>query len=206
MTAYTTFIKHAEKVTKSASNARPILKGVCHNVDGSVVVTDSHRLYVLDNGFKTDEQTVIAPKTGDKIDGNYPDTSRLQPYEDDAVVTLEIDVANALIAVKSMFTAHKAINKHNRHLTIEFVQLGDGLPYLRVGNSDSEFNAEYRLSSEQADKLETTSVQPQYLTDALALFKDSGEVKATIRLYGPMRPITIKNNDVTALLLPVRTF
>ena len=206
MTSYTTFIKHAEKVTKSASSGRPILKGVCHNVEGSVVVTDSHRLYILENGFKTDVQTVIDPKTGATIDGNYPDTRRLLPYEDDAIVTLEIDVASALAAVKAMFAGHKALNEHSRHITIEFAKGFDARPYLRVGDVDSEFNANYRLSTEETLELEKTSVQPQYLIDALSLFKDSGEATATLRLYGPARPITIKNHDVTALMLPVRTF
>lgn len=206
MTSYATFIKHAEKVTKSASSALPILKGVCHNVDGSVVVTDARRLYVLTDGYKTDEQTVIDTKTGATIDGNYPDTNRLQPYEDDAIVTLEIDVAKALQAVKAMFVAHKAINEQSRHVTIEFTSGIDGYPSISVGDIDAEFNARYLLARNQTDKIESTYVQAQYLQDALSLFKDSGEATATIRLYGPARPVTIKNTVVTALLLPVLTY
>ena len=206
MTSYTTFMKHAEKVTKAASSGRPILKGVCHSADGSVVVTDSHRLYILENGYKTDVQTVIDPKTGTTIDGNYPDTSLLLPYEDDALVTLEIDVANALAAVKAMYAGHKALNNHKRHITLEISQGIDECAYLKVGGIDSPFNAQYLISAGKVDKLESTFVQPQYLIDALSLFKDSGEPTATLRLYGPVRPITIKNSDVTALMLPVRTF
>ena len=206
MTSYTTFMKHAEKVTKSASSGRPILKGVCHNVDGSVVVTDTHRLYILENGFKTDTQTVVDPKTGATIDGNYPDTNRLLPYEDDAIVTLEIDVTNALAAVKAMFAGHKALNAYNRHIVLEISRDDKGIPYLRVGSDDMPFNADYRISNNVTVDFDAISVQPQYLIDALTLFKDSGEATATLRLYGPVRPFTIKNNDITALIMPVRTF
>lgn len=206
MTSYTTFIKHAEKVTKSASRSRPILKGVCHDVDGSVVATDSHRLYKLENGFKTDEKTVIEPKTGATIDGNYPDINRLIPEDDDAKVMLTIDVDKTLAAVKALFAAHKKINAQNGHITLAFAQaLEEGDYYITAGDDKTDFNGVYRLQgSGEIDN--EVHIQAQYLQDALALLKDSGEPKATVRLYGSMRPLTIKNSDVTALILPVRTF
>lgn len=214
MTAYTVFMKHAEKVTKSATASRPILKGVCHDVDGSVVATDSHRLYKLENGFKTDEKTVIEPKTGATIDGNYPDVSRLLPGDEYAKATLTIDVDKTLAAVKSLFAAHKKINEPKSHITLAFGYDSDAHAYLRVDereyskshNCDVRFYGSYRLTTDTIrNEFETVHVQAQFLQDALTLFKDAGEPSATIRLYGAMRPLTIKNSDVTALISPVRT-
>ena len=87
---YITFMKHAELVTRKASDARPILKGVYHAEDGSAVVTDSHRLYLARNVQERKDNSVINPKTGETIDGTYPNIERVLPTDDPiAVIHLE---------------------------------------------------------------------------------------------------------------------
>mgnify|MGYP000975234027 CR=1 FL=1 len=203
MTSYATFVKHAEKITKSASTSRPILKGIHHAENSNVYVTDSHRLYVLENGFKTDDPFTQNPKTGEHIEGNYPDCSRLLPYDDDAVVTLNIDVKQAHEAVKILATAEKKINDGRKQSLVKF-STGTDSYCVQNGTMDGLFSGSYELSAYEGDGLPDIYVNAQYLSEALALLADSGEPNATIRLYSPVRPLTIKNSDTTALILPVR--
>lgn len=205
MTSYTTFIKHAEKVTKSASKSRPILTGVHHAANGDVVVTDSHRLYYLTGGYTQGEPFTSVIKTGEHLDGNYPDVNRLIPEDGSAIVMLEIDVAKSLVAIKALQAAEKAINYNGKHLTLQ-IAVGTDSYVIKAGDDGSEFTGRYTLAPYDGDGLPNIHVQAQFLTDALTLFKDAGETTVTLRLYGNMRPLTFKSKDVTALLLPVRTY
>lgn len=205
MTSYTTFIKHAEKVTKSASKSRLILTGVHHAANGDVIATDSHRLYYLTGGYTEGEPFTSIIKTGEHLEGNYPDVSRLIPDDDDAKVTLEIDVAKSLAAVKALQSAEKAINYNGKHLTLQ-IAVGTDSYVIKAGEESSEFTGQYTLAPYDGDGLPNIHVQAQFLTDALMLFKDAGETSVTLRLFGNMRPLTFKSKDVTALLLPVRTY
>lgn len=205
MTSYATFVKHAEKVTKSASTSRPILKGVHHAENANIYVTDSHRLYILENGFKTDTPFTNNPKTGELIEGNYPDCSRLLPYDDDAVETLNIDVKQALEAVKVLATAEKKINDGGKYALVKF-SVGTDSYIIQNGTTDGLFNGSYKLSEYEGDGILDIYVNAQYLSEALALLVDSGEPNATLRLYTTNRPLTIKNSDTTVLILPVRKY
>lgn len=203
MTSYNKFIKHAEKVAKLAPNARPILKGIHHAPNGDVYATDTHRLYYLSGGYPEGLDFTLDTKTGAHIEGNYPEVSRLFPYEDDAVVTLNIDVKKAHESVKMLANAEKKINDGGKFSLLTF-SVGTDCYEIKNGSTDGEFNGAYKLSEYEGDGLPDIYINAQYLTEALALLADSGEPTATIRLYSPMRPLTIKNSDTTALILPVR--
>lgn len=206
MTAYNTFIKHAEKVTKSVTNSRPILKGVHHAPNGDVSATDSYRLYYLSGGYPESDGFTLDTKTGVHIEGNYPEVTRLFPYEDDAVVTLTVEnVKKAYEATKTLATAEKKINDGGK-LTILTIGVGVDHYLIKSGSSDTAFYGTYELAPYEGDGLSDIHVNAQYLTEALALFADSGEPSIVIRLYGPARPLTIKNSDTTALILPVRKY
>ena len=204
MTSYSTFVKHAEKVTKKVSKSRPVLGGICHSTDGSLVVTDSYRLYKLHDGYRTDEAFIQDPTTGNKIEGNYPDTSRIIPNIEDAYMSVELNVKELLDATKGMYAAHKAINNDkNQHLTLYFVTDDESFE-LRAGATASKFQATYKVG-EAGKQIQPLNFQPQFLIDALALFKDAGEQTIMLRLFGHMKPFILDSRDVTALILPVRT-
>lgn len=203
MTSYNKFIKHAEKVTKSASDARPVLKGVHHATNGDVYATDSHRLYYLSGGYPEGLDFTLDTKTGAHIEGNYPEVTRLFPYEDDAVVTLSIDVKKTYEAVKTLATAEKKINDGGKFSLLTF-SVGTDCYEIKSGSTDGDFSGSYKIAEYDGDGLPNIYINAQYLTEALALLADSGESSATIRLYSPVRPLTIKNSDTTALILPVR--
>ena len=207
MTSYKIFTKHAEKMLKKVKS-RPVLQGAYHQADGSVVATDSHRLYKLHNGYQTEQPFIQNLTTGNMIDGNYPDTSKLIPEMDDAKCTIQVNVKELLDASKGMLAAHKAINskaKYGYHLLQMMEQ--DNKMVLLAGTESDRFHATYNMSDVPLHGSNVNiAFQAQYLIDALALFKDAGESKINIRFYGNIRPFIIESKDVTALILPVRVY
>ena len=206
MTSYTTFIKHSEKVMKNASASRPVLKGAHHSADGSVYVTDSTRLYKLTGATATNEPYTLDTKTGKHIDGNYPDCERLLPDSDGALLVATItNVADALLYVKSLATIEKK-QSDTKHATFRFTRdQSDNLIIEKLSTNpvSYQFNISSELSGDVTPKI---NIQAQYIVDALALFKDAGEDDITFEYYGDMRPATLKSDDVTILLMPVRTY
>lgn len=202
MTSYATFIKHAEKVTKTATNSRPILKGVYHAENGQVFVTDSYRLYRFNYGYSNGESFTSDIKTGKHIEGNYPDVSRIIP-ENDAQVTLDIDVAKTLVVTKSLQTAAKALSDSKNYTLVQLEHIDDNY-LLTVGKLKNDFISSYKLAPYIGEAVESIAIQSQFLIDALTLFKEAGETSVTLKLYGQYRPITISSSDVTTLIVPVR--
>lgn len=207
MTSYNIFTKHAEKMLKKVKGSRPVLQGAYHQEDGSVVATDSHRLYKLFNGYQTTEPFIQNLTTGNMIDGNYPDTSKLIPDMDDAKATIQLNVKDTLNAAKAMLTAHKAINTQNTgHVVLQIIEQ-DNVWNLIAGTESSPFQASYKLADVPLHGSDVNmAFQGHFLVDALALFKDAGELEINLRYYGNMRPFILESKDVVVLILPVRVY
>jgi len=205
MTSYSTFIKHAEKVAKSASASRPILKGVHHSAEGHLYATDSHRLYKLSNALPTDEPYTLDTKTGDRIDGNYPNCERLLLDSDEALLVATItNIADVLLYAKSLAAIEKK-QSETKHAVFRFTR--DLLDNLVVEKTAAPaVSYQFIIANElSSDVVPSIHLQAQYIVDALALFKDAGANEITFEYYGDMRPATLKSDDVTILLMPVRT-
>lgn len=201
MIGYTTFMKHAEKVTKKVGEARPVLNGVHHAEDGDLIVTDSHRLYLAKEAQSQKDGSVICPKSGASIEGSYPDVSRLIP-DNEPKMKIELDVVEALKASKAL----KACG-----------QLADKVPMFRVevkegneayiGINNLAMSAEYRASYAEISDNHELIFNGQFLIDALEMFKDAGYSKVMLNTHGSMRPFIVKQDDsLMAILLPVRTY
>src|SRR5690625_7114278 len=107
--SYLTFMKHAQKVTKSASNSRPVLKTVYHS-DKHVAVTDSHRLYVATGLYEAEEKTLDA-QTGQEVDnGKHPDVERLIDDSANAEYTCTVPV-NGLYDALTALDIGSRLNK-----------------------------------------------------------------------------------------------
>jgi DNA polymerase III sliding clamp (beta) subunit (PCNA family) len=201
---YVIFMKHAEKITKSASDSRPILKGVYHANDGSLAVTDAHRLYFAKNSQERKDGSVVNPKTGVIIDGTYPDISRIIPEENDAQFNTLINVKEAVKALKALNSCGKVRSK-KVIAKMSFEEKG----VVFLVNTEV-VNAEYRTFNGDLTKSDTdkeVTFDLLYLIDALELFKDAGYEEVTLYSFGRLRPFIIKpNNEVLALILPVRTY
>lgn len=197
---YLKFMKHAEKVSATASKSRPILAGVLHK-DRSLAVTDSHRLYYAVGIAPEGEMSVINPKTGDELaEGKYPDFERLIPLKDDAKAQFIINADFASKATKIIENAEK-INGQNR---VRITAVSNEL----FITSDGEELVASALIGKRVDTNEEEFVMyadAKYVSEAFALLKDSKSESVEFRYYGELRPFTINTDGgVTALILPIR--
>lgn len=203
MIPYVKFMKHAEKVTKAASASRPVLKGVHHAEDGSLAVTDSHRLYVAKNAHTNTAGDIIDPKTGGTIEGNYPDVSRLLPYISDAKYTVKLSVKETSDAFAALLKINQIHDRKNLYVEAEVT---DEASVLFSANNPIA-QAHYKPISTVEGEGEPIVFNTQYFIDAISLFKDAGAEEVTFRYYGAFRPFTLTagpNDELLALLLPIR--
>jgi DNA polymerase III sliding clamp (beta) subunit (PCNA family) len=205
------FLKHAEFLTKNAPDERPVLKGVYHHPNKSLIVTDSHRLYVAKDAHNLEEGSVIVPKTGEKIEGNFPDVHRLIPETDfKGVIHIE-DVKETLDAVKSLLTAGCVVSSREKkpkkeHINIQLCCDDQRNVTLKVKNA--VMKSEYLLNeSQELEPCTTMTFRAEYFAQALALFKEAGYTKIDFQFFGSLRPLVLTSyqDSLKALILPVRT-
>lgn len=197
---YIKVMKHAEKITKKVSATRPILTGVMHSRDSSLTVTDSHRMYHINNMSHGLENVVINPKTGDYIDGNYPETSRLIP-EDDGKLTVNVNISQALEALRAMKIIVKANDKSE---AVRFVT-ENGTLSIDAGDDQTHMEMKYIVGDlDNGHDDISMLVSSTYLYEGLDFLKDVGYEEVIFNFYGNERPFTLVNNDTTVLILPIR--
>lgn len=201
--SYLTFMKHAEVIVKPKRlDSRPVLKGVYHADDGSLIVTDSYRLYKAANAQERKDGAIIHPKTGELIEGNYPDTSRLIT-DNEPQFTASISVVEALKALKALKACGQV---HDKKVIAKITLSDDRKATISVDTpitNASYYVGEGELLKSDADR--EILFDLQYVIDALAMFKDVGLPNVTFNAYGTSRPFIIKqNDDLIALILPIR--
>lgn len=200
---YVTFIKHAEKVTKTASASRPVLKGVHHAKGGSLVVTDSHRLYLAKKAHSNELDEVVDPKTGGVIDGNFPDVSRLIPDKHDAKFTILIPVKESVDAFAALLKSNHVAGKY-KAVTNAIVNDNRELIFT---TSNQFMSSKYTVGTIEGELGELT-FDTAFMVDALNLFKSIGAKELEFRYYGKLRPFTLTSgldDELLVLLLPIRT-
>ena len=196
--SYLTFMKHAQKVTKSANNSRPVLKTVYHS-DKHVAVTDSHRLYVATGVYDGEEKT-INPETGvEEEHGKYPDIGRLLIDDNSVKYTQEIDV-------NAVYDTVRAIEIANR-VTRKTTDLVVGINDEEIVVSTSEYAGfSVKLPNERDGEKELypTLLETKYLREALHVLRDVKIVKATFKYVGKNRPVEIAAGNFNAVIMPKR--
>jgi hypothetical protein len=195
MISYEVFMKHAEKVTKNAPEVRNILSGVKHLENGNAIVTDSHRLYVAKGIHNRTDGAVISPK-GKKVDGNYPDVSRIIPDESYAKQTMQIEVSELLRAADMIAAVGTAEVKTPALEFKDKVIRYQGIE-VHISYSFAPLVFEAHICANAI-----------YLLEAMKLFKAVGCQTVTVHFHGPMRPFTLSNEDesLLALILPIRKY
>ncbi len=200
---YIMFMKHAEKITKNAPSGRPVLKGVYHTEDGNLIVTDSHRLYLAKNAVHGSESTVLDPKTGDQIDGNYPPVDQLIPSVNNAIAEILFDTNDLLSGVNALLKCNQVDSGEKAFVKLNATP--GSLPTISIKNSHmfSQFTGG-QFNGDEDVKL---AFDTQYFVDALSLFKACKTDKIILRYYGSFRPFTIASEDsqdLLAIILPIR--
>lgn len=193
-------MKHAQKVTKSAPAGRPVLKGVCHAPDGSLYVTDSYRLYAAKHMHSNVETSVVDPKTGGTIDGSYPDVSRLIPNRADAKYIARLNVEEALGAFNALLKANQVVGKGEERVEVRPIDEGTKIAFVAENRA---MTASYEVPTQEGE-IDGLTFNTTFMVDALRLFKDAGVTNAELRFYGDLRPFTITDGSLLALILPIR--
>ncbi|MED2979511.1 hypothetical protein P4284_22890 [Bacillus swezeyi] len=201
---YITFMKHAEKVTKSVPPGRPILKGVHHTGCGDLITTDAHRLYLAKSVAPSGEPIVLDPKTGDLIDGEYPSVDRLIPNANDANAEIVFNTEELLLGMNALLKCNLVAKNEKAYVKLNVTQ--GSVPTISVKNSYifSQFTGGYYQGDEDVNLVFDT----RFFVDALNLFKACKIDEIILRYYGSLRPFTITPEtslDLLALISPLRT-
>ncbi|MER2006332.1 MAG: hypothetical protein ABS939_02670 [Psychrobacillus sp.] len=206
MTTYQIFSKHAQKLQKKGKRiSRPTLQGIYHT-DSHVVMTDSHRLYQANITFPSYMNKIVDPKTGQEIDGNYPDTTRLVPEKYDAMASFSLDIKEVIAFLKAV----KAL----KIAQVSFTVKDDGLILVahettNTNEGSNKYYLTYKDSIKAPTDFKTTTLNTVYLLDAFEWLKEYSN-DLDVYWYGNMRPVlfTPKNftGGVDAIILPIRVY
>ncbi|UYZ12167.1 hypothetical protein A6764_15180 [Brevibacillus sp. WF146] len=196
---YAIAMKHAKKFA-GKSAARPILAGVYHAPDGSLAVTDAHRLLRVENAHERTEPIVLDAKTNALIDGMFPDISRVIPTSFCAEYTVGGETLDTLILAHEI--AVKVGGKKTPYAAITVVcggptvktTCGTGVyeyaPTVRIDRSGDDFTVHYNA---------------QYVLDALVALRDFRPQTVSIRFTGALSPFVLESdNGVLTLILPIK--
>lgn len=193
--------KHLKR-TASNMETRPILKCVHFDTDGSISVTDSHRLLRI-NKFHEHEQEFNQDLTSMRLlDGPYPDTKRLIPTEFTTEITISLSVL--IRVMKALGTsAAETVKWSLKENKIVFSNQSDKIYY----GEPIEISANAKIEGEQFD----ITFMAKYVKECCEFFMDAKERYAvddvTIKMTSPLRPVvfTIDESKYIYLVTPVRT-
>ena len=200
--SYMNFMKHAQKVTKKAINSRPMLKGVYHALDGSLYVTDSYRLYVARNAHANDRESIINPKTGERIEENFPNCERILPDPTSALFTLKLPTKKSLDAFNALFKAGKVEGKGHDRVSVQEGENNQVIFEVKNQTMKASYNAGKAVGQVGKLTFDTT-----FIIDALKMFHDAGFPEVEFRFYESYQPFTLSagtNDELLALISPIR--
>lgn len=193
--------KHLKR-TASNMETRPILKCVHFDKDGSISVTDSHRLLRISDFHSHKEEFNQDLSTMMLLDGNYPDTSRLIPKKFSTEITISLSVLIRImkaLGTSSEECVHWKLLEHK----IIFNNQSDKFNY----GEPIEISANANIEGDLFD----ISFKARYVKECCEFFMDAKERYAiddvTIKMFSPTRPVvfTIDESKYIYLVTPVRT-
>ncbi len=181
---------------------RPILKCVHFDKDGSISVTDSHRLLRISDFHSHKEEFNQDLSTMMLLDGNYPDTSRLIPKKFSTEITISLSVLIRImkaLGTSSEECVHWKLLEHK----IIFSNQSDKFNY----GEPIEISANANIEGDLFD----ISFKARYVKECCEFFMDAKERYAiddvTIKMFSPIRPVifTIDESKYIYLVTPMRT-
>jgi hypothetical protein len=199
---YPAAIEVAKRFVGKSLN-RMVLTLIQHKEDGSIAVTDSHRALFVKNihGFK--EEYLINPLSLEFAKGQYPDTSKLVP--EDATTVIRLNEEQLKIWLQMYKSMNQLTKMKNMNPVIYLKMNEEGFSFL-VKGTDITFTLpaeEYEFSED----VKQIAYNPLYLRDSLEAHVKLGSKSVDIKIKGQLRPFVLdNNNDVQALILPVRTY
>lgn len=184
------------------SQVRPVLTYVALKENGEIHATDSHRAIVLKNIHSYKEELLLNPKTLDLMKGyNYPNLTQLVEARGHLQASFKMSKDNAMQLIPTLKFI-KSSKYLNVKLTFskEIIELS--VPGMQLILDGFDLEIEQHIES-----VNTISFTPSYLLDALEAFiKFSTDDNITVLHQGVLRPFVLENDEMTMLVLPVRTY
>lgn len=196
-------MKHLKRAI-SKYESRPVLQCAHYDAEGSITVTDSHRLIKIDN-FHTNEESFNLNLLTMELNGdNYPDTNNIIPKIEDMPTKLTVSLGALKRALLSLKTN-----------TGDFINIDMFDGYITLSNpSDKNESIDFEVKLNVAiegDKY-PIAFNTGYLIEAVEFLLDAKDRYAvdnvTIHMTSPVRPAVLKIEDqkYTYLVTPVRTY
>jgi len=210
--AYEKTIKHMKKITHGLKRniGRPVFKGV-HHYNNTISATDGHRLLHVKIENEQFEEQILDVKSGEIIDGVYPDIERLLVTDEDVSLYL---LSNDIKVLKSTLNCIKSANHKNIKLTVN-----DGYwvikPYIdSINEYDENLNISYTISKALDDVNKDRVFNINYFIQAIDFIKDTKEDANLLMTDNSIAPIEFtdvgRNSSKSDLkykyiICPVRT-
>ncbi len=133
------------------------------------------------------------------INGNYPDTNKLIPSEFELKIKVNLNNLFNAIDRASLLTNVEEKNTIKLETKKDVMIISSNIP--EIGNVEEKINI-----SKNVDKEIKISFSSKYMMDAIKTF-DSEEIELSFN--GEIKPIILNyvdNDDLTQLILPIRTY
>ena len=198
---YNKGFKHVQKIAKKSSSSRPVLQGIKHT-ESDIISTDGHRLLSFTDDKASFEDHIIHFKTGEIIEGSYPDINNLiknDDYSTEISITMkDIDL------LRKMIKAGKTIKFDHVHLTkfkeyVEF-KLVTNDNFSNLNQLNMTYTIPYQISD---NEIEPIILNIDYMIDLLDFLYDTNS-DTTLKIDSGIKPVYFINEDYTYLLLPIR--
>lgn len=193
--------KHLKR-TASDFDSRPILKCVHYGTDGSISVTDSHRMLLIKQFHTLEKEFNQDLSTMQIVEGVYPDVSRFIPSDFGTEITISLSVLIRIM--KALGTkANEIVQWELLENKIIFRNQSDKMYY----GEPIEISANANIIGEKF----TICFSAKYIKECCEFFMDAKERYAvdnvTVKMASPIRPavFTIDESKYSYLVTPVRT-
>jgi len=181
-----------------------MLEGIHYAADGSVFVTNAHFALRVKNAHSFKEAVTLHAKTGQPIDGVYPDLSRVFPDSFDNEIYLNQEFLENVI-LRTRCAADVASRLDKKHPVVK-LEASNGSAYLQIKNEDNR-QVGFQAFFGDTIKSDTSkrSLNAEYLYTALSVFADAGCRGVYVKLGKSNHPIILTDGqDIDVLIIPYR--
>ncbi|RDW17027.1 hypothetical protein CWR48_15610 [Oceanobacillus arenosus] len=183
--------KHAKNfVTNERQDGK--LEGIHYHENGSIYVTDAHKLLVFHDAHQEEAHTVHY-KTGKQMDIKYPEVARLLDSDYQDSLTIQMKDINSYIDLIKVAT--------NIDLVGDLI-LKDGQFKLEIKYTNESFNL---LIGETKSEFKVC-LNILYFYHMLHFFKDAKVDEIIFSWSHPMRPLSFRSGNYEILVVPVRRY
>lgn len=191
--------KHLQKVANEKLIARPILQNALYETDGTVSVTDSHRLIRVSNYHELKNRTLVnlsSLQVAIDEKEQYPRLERLLPREFNGEYDVKVSDLKALVRLdvgnKNKNASMKVDNDKNVLIfTLENTTYNIDISTMRKKNDDKDFEIYFNAT---------------YFADMARMIKDvCGDYDTvTLSFVSKVRPFLATCGNIEYLITPVR--